>query len=75
MRVAGKSLEQFAEYGQAQAMAELFQPEMLHMVDFPIRTGCPALTAKTKDGKIIVEQFCEDVLALLDIVYFPYWDK
>lgn len=51
------------------------QSELLSKSDFPIRVGCPALSAKTEDGTVVVEQFCEDILTLLDTIYFPYWDK
>ncbi len=43
--------------------------------DTHIRMWCPAMRAQTADGKRITEQFIQDVLALLDTVYFPYWEK
>lgn len=38
-------------------------------------TGCPALTATTTQGKRVVQQFGEDMIRLLDTIYFPYRDK
>lgn len=43
--------------------------------DTHIRMGCPAMRAQTPDGKRVTEQFIQDMLALLDKIYFPYWDK
>lgn len=36
-----------------------------------IRTGCPALRGHIGEKRII-EIFCEDILSLLDHIYFPY---
>ncbi len=40
-----------------------------------VRLGCPAMKAKTKDGKRVTDQFIDDILQLLDEIYFPYWEK
>lgn len=40
-----------------------------------VRLGCPAMTARTQEGKRITDQFIDDILQLLDEVYFPYRER
>lgn len=51
-----------------------FYPDNISGV-WPIRTGCPVMRAKTKDGRRLIEQVVKDFTTLLDTVYFPYWEK
>lgn len=73
--IAVKMTDEVHQYWQAQALAELIGGGMKNTAEYPMRTGCPALAIEMKDDRRMVEQFCYDVLALLDKVYFPYWNK
>jgi hypothetical protein len=63
-------LDMYREYETAYAMMPDYP-----MNEFSIRTGCPALRAKIDENKFVIDQFCDDVLELLDKIYFAHWDK
>ncbi|MBP7006960.1 MAG: hypothetical protein KBB16_02775 [Candidatus Pacebacteria bacterium] len=59
----------------AERIANVQQHGNHYSLEQQVRLGCPAMKAKTKDGKRITDQFIDDMLTLLDEVYFPYRDK
>jgi hypothetical protein len=59
----------------AERIANVQQYGNHYSLEQQVRLGCPAMKAKTKDGKRITDQFIDDMLTLLDEVYFPYRDK
>lgn len=73
--VADRMMQEMGENRKAQMGAQMFVwPWVKHTATYPLRTWCPALAAKTKDDKRIVEQFCADIMSLLDKIYFPFRD-
>ncbi len=73
--IVGKMNDEVHQYRQAQLLAEMIGGTLKNTAEYPMRTWCPALAIEMKDGKRMVEQFCHDVLCMLDKIYFPFWDK